>query len=626
MNTMTRVIRRPVASATWTAATGLPAGEVRHLEKHGSTIYALVDGQGLYTATDATTLSFTLKKALTGARWFSVCPTNTNRIIIIGGTPTGTLDNGANWFTVPSQPYPGQPESFQSQLSGSDAIWVKFHDTDPDRLIAMRQQHPGKCTNFGSSSRAFFWASNNNDYSEIRGIAFHRTDYQRVFLGMTDRLHTASDHGALFVMDDDAANDKPTIRTNVGLSAGAAITARAPILLDRGTRTGYVLSAGNGTGSKCPVVSARTVTTARAGTGNGSVSVTASADLPCGEYYLTCTTAATNGGTFTGVGPLGLALGSWTVGTPRTYTHPRGGTLAVTISDGSTDYTAGANPHVITITVNPIGSQTVLNPSVKPTSYYGATNPALGYRGISGRQVFELETDGTITNTRTIAYEIVGYMGRTGTIVLGIGSTTSLMRSTNEGVSWTAWASGFPQISGRGTPIACASSHDDQRAYVGTGSGLVVKIQGGVNKTIFDFNAWCVLNGVDGDWPGNSAGSAVMKPPISGVVESYYDENLVYCSTYLFGAPYMLFRTTNALAATPVWENITVDSTGRGVFHPIQALFIHPITDEPIITSSHGNIMFRPSSAHRTTYGITKSMVDDLRAAPGGSFHATSKL
>jgi hypothetical protein len=36
--------------------------------------------------------------------------------------------------------------------------------------------------------------------------------------------------------------------------------------------------------------------------------------------------------------------------------------------------------------------------------------------------------------------------------------------------------------------------------------------------------------------------------------------------------------------------------------------------------------MYRPEASHRTTYGITNSMVDDLRAAPGGSYHSISKL
>jgi hypothetical protein len=631
MNTKTGVSRRPVGSATWTRATGI-SGEVSHLEKHGSTVYAITSG-GLYTAADATTLAFTLKKAF-NAYWFSVCPTNTNRIAMCGtgADPIGTRDNGANWFTIASQPYPGQPGNFQHQIKGTRAIWMKFHDTDPNRLLAMRQQHMGKCTNFSAASPAFFWASNNLDYSEIRGISFHATDYQRCFFGMTDRLHVSSDHGALFVMDDNADGVKDTIRANTGLSSGSAITARAPILLSRGTRTGYVLSAGNGIGTKTPVVSSRTVTTTQTptsgtgNTGNGAISVTASADLPCGEYYLQCTTAATNGGTFTGTGPLGISLGTWTVGSARTYTHPRGGTLAVTISDGSSDFTAGANPKIFTITVNPIGLQTVLNPAVKTVSYYGAVNPATPYRGISGRNVFELETDGSITLTRSIAYEVCGYMGTGGSILLGFGGDTSLMRSTNEGVSWSSWITGIPAMDGRGTPIAIASSHDDQRAYCGTGIGNVYKVQNGTRTLIFDFNAWCVLNGVTGSWPGNSAGSSVNKPPISGVAESYFDPNLVYCTTYLFGGPYMVFRTKNALAATPVWENITVDSTGRGIFHPIQAMFISHLTDELIITSSHGNTMYRPEASHRTTYGITNSMVDDLRAAPGGSYHSISKL
>lgn len=622
LNTKTRVLRRPIGGGSWTVATGLPSGVCGHLEKHGTKVYALVRDKGLYVANDAATLAFTAVK--TGKyQWFSISPADTNRIVLLGPNPVGTHNNGSTWFDITSTPYPGQKDSFKSSLGGSP-VWCQFHDTDPNLLVAMRFQHAGKSADGG---KTFFYASRNEDYSEIRSIAFHRTDYRRVLLGMTDRLMTVSDHGANFVMDDAISDaDKETIR---GIVGDTALTARGCLILDRGTRTGYVCQIGGHIQNKVPVISSRGVTTTRtdqANTGNGAISVTASPDLPCGKYTLTCTAAAANGGTFTGVGPLGIALGTWTVGTARTFTHPRGGTLAVTISDGSVDFKAGANPCVITITVNPLGgARTILNPATKNQSVFGGVNPALGYRGFSGSHVFEMATDGSISLIRTLAYPGAGYMGPSGNVLLGYSGNSTLMRSTNEGVSWATFASSLGNFAGRGSPIIAASSHNDQRAYVGCADGKVKRIQGGTVTTIFDFDAWCGANGITGGWPG-LAGTNVGRPPVSGVVESHYDPNLVYCSLYLFGGPYQLFRTRTALATTPVWENITKEPGGRGIFHPIQSLVIHPLTDEIIATSSHGNVMHRPEAGHRTAYNITVSMIADLRAGPGGDYHITSKI
>lgn len=635
MATKANVFRRPIGSTTWTAATGLPSGNKVHLEKHGSTVYVSVQNVGLYTATDATTLSFTQKKAFAYAWEFAVCPTNTGRIIITGrdgnqaqaiNQSIYTGDNGANWTATPNQQFPDQYNDFAHKLAG-EATWLRWHDNDASKVLAMRNQHNGKSTSWPPS---FGWASNNQDYSEFRSFGYDYDDYRRLFGGMTDRLFTASDHGAAFVVDDAVSNsDKTTIKS--ALSYSGALTARGCLILTRGARTGYVGQVGGNQKAKIPVVLGRDVTTTRTdqtATGNGAISVTASSDLPSGKYTLTCTTAASNGGTFTGFAPMGVAMGTWTVGAAKTYTDPRGGTLQVTISDGSVDFKAGSNPCVFTIEVNPIGgARTIFTGATTTPGYFSQTNPATHYRGGSGRHVFEMDTGGTITILRTLSYEFLGYAGTGGSIILGYSANGStIWRSTNEGVSWTQMASGLGIVNGKGNPVLYASNHSDTRCYAGLNNGKALRVDGATKTTVFDLDAWCTLNGVTPSWPGSALVNGRYMPMISGIVESNYDPNLVYLCTYMYGAPYTFFRTKNALDATPVWENITYDAASRGLVQPIQFLSIHPVTDEVFMFSAHGTVMHRPEQSHRTTYGITASLVDDLRAMPGGDYTSVQPI
>ena len=581
------------------------------------------EGPRAFIADDAQTLAFRLLYSF-DILTFGVCPTDSQKIIVVGAsstTPKRTTNGGSSWSNVVSEKYPGQPNDFAHKLSGPPA-WVKWHDTDPNVVLAMCFQHPGKSTDGGAT---FVWSSRNCDYSEVRSIAYHRTDYRRIFLGMTDRLLLASDHGAAFVMDDSITDaTKTTIKTALDTTL-SAYTASGSLLLDRGTYGGYVAQVGAHVGAKTPVVATRGVTTTesdKATTGNGAITVAASPDLPAGTYTLTCTTAATNGGIFTGVGPTGVSLGTWTVGIQRAFTHPRGGTLTVRISDGSVDFAAGAVPKVFTVVVNPLASVQVLNPDTKNVSQFGQANPAVGYRGISGRHVFEMDASGAIALVRTIAYPFQGYMGRGGSVILATNGSGTLMRSINEGVSFSTFASGLGNFSGRGFPIVTASSHDDQRAYVGTTDGMVKRIQNGTATTVFSFDKWCTDNGISGDWPGNATVNGRLVPPVSGVAESFLDPDLLYCTVYLFGAPYQMFRTENALAATPIWDCI---SSPGGLAGPVQGMSIHPLTDEPVTFSAHGTVWYKPKAAHLAVYAVTGSIVDDLRGGRGGAYWQTAR-
>lgn len=85
------------------------------------------------------------------------------------------------------------------------------------------------------------------------------------------------------------------------------------------------------------ITEAKTVTADGGNTGNGTASaVTVGTDVVNGDYVLTCTTAATDGGTFSVATPSGQLLADLTVGVAYTSSH-----INLTISDGATDFIVG---------------------------------------------------------------------------------------------------------------------------------------------------------------------------------------------------------------------------------------------------------------------------------------------
>lgn len=89
------------------------------------------------------------------------------------------------------------------------------------------------------------------------------------------------------------------------------------------------------------------------GTGNGLMSaVKPGINVQTGNYVVTCTAAAANGGTFSVVAPDGTALSNATVGTAYKSSH-----IDFLISDGSTDFIVG---DVFTIAVTAGGTPVVV--------------------------------------------------------------------------------------------------------------------------------------------------------------------------------------------------------------------------------------------------------------------------
>lgn len=617
--------RRPVGTDTWTKATGLGTAAVYHIEKHGSTVYACTPN-GLFKAADAATLAFSSIYSGT-VLYFSICPTNPNRRVLVRSSVPHqyTTQGDSGWTAGSSQPYPGQPGNFQHNMTGP--TWVQFHDTDPNIVFAMRNQHPGKSPDGG---KTFVYASKNYDYSEMRDIAVspNPDSYNVMLGGATDRLAVAynAPHHAQDIEQNNKIDLKDAVDTALGKSLSAYSMA-GTLILERNGKRRYVAQVGEHTNPKTLVVFSRQATTTRtdqAATGNGTVSVTSTDDIPGGIYRFTCTTPGGAGvGKFRGRTSAGQDMGEWTVGTQRTWNNPRGGgSITATFSAGGVAYTAGANPCVVTHDVEPVYDGTVINNGTKAATQVGQVNPAVPYRGVSGRQVVEMATDGSISVIRTIPYLFQGYMGPSGNVILASSGTGTLMRSPDEGVTWTTFASGLGNMAGVAFVIAAASPTDGQRAYAGLDNGLVKRIQSGVVTTIFDWDAWLTARGITTTSPGNSQRNSRWCPPVRGIVECPFDPNLVHICLYLFGEPYAVFRSLNAQAATPDWENITYDALDNGLAGPIQGLRQNLHTGEPLLISAKGTVMIDLPTGFRAAKGITRSLIADQRAMTGyASFH-----
>ncbi|MGE6790886.1 head decoration protein [Pseudomonas guineae] len=108
-------------------------------------------------------------------------------------------------------------------------------------------------------------------------------------------------------------------RANIVISAGSGILAAGTLLA--------LLTAANAL-----------VSTAKAGnTGNGTVgSATVTTAAITGTYVVEITEAAANGGKFEVINPLGVSVGTGTVGTAFT-----GGGISFTLADGATDFVLG---------------------------------------------------------------------------------------------------------------------------------------------------------------------------------------------------------------------------------------------------------------------------------------------
>lgn len=145
------------------------------------------------------------------------------------------------------------------------------------------------------------------------------------------------------------------------------------------------------------------------GTGDGTVStVFAGPKVQVGTYTVTCTAAATNGGTFSVTNPSGKALPAATVGTPY-----RSEEINFTIADGSTDYIVGdAFSFVVSTTA----------PTVVGTGNGTVSSITLGHDAQPGN--YRLEITAKITNSGE--FKLTGPDGKVievGFIVAGAGGT-----------------------------------------------------------------------------------------------------------------------------------------------------------------------------------------------------------
>lgn len=115
--------------------------------------------------------------------------------------------------------------------------------------------------------------------------------------------------------------------------------------------------------SELPVVDPDvTVTPGGGNTGNGTVTATVvSPEAKIGDYVLTCTAEAANGGTFSLVDPDGLTIGTLAMdaGAGASTVFTVGG-LYITITDGSEDFDAG-DELTLTVALEGTGDETTVH-------------------------------------------------------------------------------------------------------------------------------------------------------------------------------------------------------------------------------------------------------------------------
>lgn len=210
---------------------------------------------------------------------------------------------------------------------------------------------------------------------------------------------TEGTHAGEFLMGEIEGIGAPS-RENITVLSGQNLTA------------GYVIGRVNkGVGR----ISVPTVV----GTGNGTVTaVYAGPEVLEGNYVVTCTAAATNGGTFSVTNPAGKALPAATVGTAYTSRE-----INFTLNDGGTDFIVGdAFTFVVSTTA----------PTVIGTGNGTVSAITLGPDAQPG--LYRVECITAITNGGT--FKVVSPDGDTvavGSIVAGAGGTLvlSLQRQLN---------------------------------------------------------------------------------------------------------------------------------------------------------------------------------------------------
>lgn len=623
--------RRPIGGTAWTKATGLAAGAVYHFEVHGSTVFASVASAsgGLYKATDSGSGSLAFSRILTGNVWyFAISPTNTNKRVALMNPPNNTTpaphqytsSGDTGWKDGSSTQYLGQENDFAHRMYGNSSVWVKAHKTDDTIFYAMRFQHPGKSDDSGATFR---WASKNDDYSEVRDIAVAPSHPKIMAFGATDRLMIYAQAPEFTIDIPQGKKSSLKSDTNDILSPGKQLGAQScsgVVILERGSYRRFLGQVGEHTKPKVLVRFEKTTSTTRTdqtATGNGAVTISSTHNIPGGDYKFACTvTGGTGVGKLRGTAPMGLDMGEWTVGTERTWNHPYGGSITAKFEDGGVDWKTTA---VVTYDVNPLGDYNLMNNATRTSAQVGQTNPAVPYRGCTGRYSLEMDTSGVVSLVRVLSYEFQGYMGPSGDVLLGVDGNTKMMRSPDGGASWTNIATfSGTDFGGVGHAVTAASPNDANRAYAGLKDGRVARVQNGVIAYIFDFDAWLTARGITTSCPGMAQRNGRWCPPVLSVVESPHDPNLVHAALYTFGEPYALFRCQNAQASSGwVWENITFDANGEGLGGPIQRMRQHDHTSEPVLCSVVGTAWVDLPEGFRAAKGITASMIADTKALPG---------
>jgi hypothetical protein len=198
-----------------------------------------------------------------------------------------------------------------------------------------------------------------------------------------------------------------------------------------------------------------------------------------------------------------------------------------------------------------------------------------------------------------MAHHFVGASGAGGaTTIYGVdnGTDRTIYRSTDRGVSWTAWhvaAASFRPVD-PSSPTLAVCPHHPARVYAVSGAGKVVRIEGTpAPKETLVFDAQTYL------------GAGLPKYAVNSIAVDPFDQDLLYVSLFMWGVP-NVFRSTDRGAT---WEDISGSVPSLdGV------IFIHPLTSDVFFGSSHGSYVLPPPAGHRQAFGIANSVYDRVQA------------
>lgn len=622
------LMRRASGSSTWASVTGITAGKVTWVETRGTAVFAMLEGNGLWKSTNGT--SFTRIFAYNGSQ-FTVSKVSPYNWIFCASRTAGVAarwseDGGATWThtsggatvnnVIESIKAPGQVEvgdTFSHNLSG-EGIFFMPHELDPTECLVGRHQHMGRIdfTKNAAGNITAIWSSRGFDYSRLNNVSWGDT-YDEYALSATDRAFLYADRGPDFVHDCLIGGIKPALYAAIEGVAGTYpdYQAAGPIVFKNNGHKRVMMLIGEGAiaAPRLPVIatpstSAVTKTAGSAGASTGSLtSLVMPKGSRGGTYELRCTTATANAGTFTLYAPatepgeLGAVIGTTNGSMGAQSIAWAGGNVTFSISDGASDYAAGANPTRFSWYYNPVGTAGIMSGATGTgygTGWRGQRNPADPSKGCAGRGRYVMSTSAVVTRNKVLTYEFWGYSD--GNVIWGLNGN-SIMRSPDEGETWATFfaAPGGWSASEQSVPSITPSTHNTQRCYRVNDAGQVHRVDSGVATLVFDFVAVMALLEPGTTYVGRGT---PRRPPGFTMTEDPHDPDLLHVSMGDGGGCSMLFRSEVGGGAASTWAAVPDAMLIR------QEILRNPYTGEVLSFSRHGTTVPAMPTGYNTAHGI----------------------